>query len=353
MAEETTKKKRIGRPPGSKNKSKASERLNQPKQWNGCRCMCCGRMFNERKNNFSKTKSYWFKGNQNYLPWCKNCMNEMFEYYMKHYDGNCSKALERLSMMFDTYFSETLVEYSNNAPGQSIINTYVGRLNMSQFKDKTYDDVILEKESKEIADAIAEGVPPKGTKITPRMIKFWGPDLNENDYLFLDEHYKNLTTRLECKTATQEILFKRIAKAELNCENADATGDTKKIKEANDNLQNLMASANIKPNQTNDNSLAESNTFGMLIQKWEETGPITEPDPEWKDVDGIGKYFRVWVLGTLLNMFGLKNPYKEEYDKEIALYTAHKPEYQDDDDSSESIRDKIFGPESTSLVDGK
>lgn len=99
------------------------------------------------------------------------------------------------------------------------------------------------------------------------MRNFWGAGLDEQDYLFLDNHYQNLITRHECKTAAQEILFKRIAKGELNCEKADATGDTKKIKEANDNLQNLMGSAQIKPNQTNDNALAETNTFGTLIQK--------------------------------------------------------------------------------------
>ncbi len=153
-----------------------------------------------------------------------------------------------------------------------------------------------------------------------------------------------MITRHECKTAAQEILFKRIAKAELNCEKADATGDTKKIKEANDNLQNLMGSAQIKPNQTNDNTLAETNTFGTLIQKWEEEEPIPEPSPEWQDVDGIGKYFRVWVLGTLLKMFNLPNPYQDEFDKEMERYTAHKPESVEDDVADTSLREAIFGP---------
>lgn len=154
-----------------------------------------------------------------------------------------------------------------------------------------------------------------------------------------------MITRHECKTAAQELLFKRIAKALLNCEKADATGDTKKIKEANDNLQNLMGSAQIKPNQTNDNALAETNTFGTLIQKWEDEEPIPEPAPEWQDVDGIGKYFRVWVLGSLLNMFHLPNPYQAEFDEEMEKYTAHKPELQSEDSEDENIRKKIFGIE--------
>ena len=175
------------------------------------------------------------------------------------------------------------------------------------------------------------------------MIRFWGDGFDERDYLFLEDHYQNLITRQECKTVSQETLFKQIAKAELNSEKAYATGDTKKIKEATDNLLNLMTSANVKPNQTNDNALAESNTFGTLIQKWEEEEPIPEPAPEWQDVDGIGKYFRVWVLGTLLKMFNLPNPYQEEFDKEMERYTAHKPETNEDDATDTSLRETIFG----------
>lgn len=342
---EDQNKRGPGRPPGSKNKPKAKT-AKMPQQWNGGRCVCCGKIFNQRVNNFSKSRSYWFHGNNGFLPWCKECMGKMFEYYLKKYNGDNRAALERMAMMFDLYYCEDLVEYSDRMTKggiNNLINMYMGRVNMHQYEGKTYDDVIDNYKR----ESISNGEAPEKSKVTSKMIKFWGPNLDESDYLYLDEHYKNLTARLECKTVTQEILFKRIAKAELNCEKAELTGDTKKIKEANDNLQNLMGSANIKPNQTNDNSLAETNTFGTLIQKWEETEPISDPDPEWADVDGIGKFFRVWVLGTILNMFGLKNPYKEEYDIEMERYTAHKPEYEDDSDSVETIRDKIFGPEST------
>lgn len=104
-----------------------------------------------------------------------------------------------------------------------------------------------------------------------------------------------------------------------------------------------MGSAQIKPNQTNDNALAETNTFGTLIQKQEEEEPIPEPSPEWQDVDNIGKYFRVQVLGTLLKMFNLKNPYQDEFDEEFERYTAHKPETNEDDATDTSLRETIFG----------
>lgn len=317
---------------------KKPPRIKVPASWSGGKCMCCGKIYDVRKGNFSKTQSQWFMGNDGYLPWCNECREQMFDFYAKKYNDE-DEAIDRLAMMFDTYVDDKILEASDHAQTYTPkINTYMGRLNMKQHAGKSYDDVIDRKKK----EALAAGR-VANTKVTQKMRNFWGAGLDEQDYLFLDDHYQNLITRHECKTAAQEILFKRIAKGELNCEKADATGDTKKIKEANDNLQNLMGSAQIKPNQTNDNALAETNTFGTLIQKWEEEEPIPEPAPEWQDVDGIGKYFRVWVLGTLLKMFHLKNPYQDEYDEEMEKWTAHKPESMEDDSADTSLRETIFG----------
>lgn len=318
---------------------KKQPRIKVPPSWSGGKCMCCGKIYDVRKGNFSKTKSQWYMGNDGYLPWCNECREKMFEFYVKKYNDE-DEAIDRLAMMFDTYVNDKLLDASEHSVASALkINTYMGRLNIRQYADKSYDDVIDQKKK----NALAAG-DTKGTKVTQKMIRFWGDGFDERDYLFLEDHYQNWITRQECKTVSQETLFKQIAKAELNSEKAYATGDTKKIKEATDNLLNLMTSANVKPNQTNDNALAESNTFGTLIQKWEEEEPIPEPAPEWQDVDGIGKYFRVWVLGTLLKMFNLPNPYQEEFDKEMERYTAHKPSTTEDDSADGSLRETIFGP---------
>ena len=317
---------------------KKQPRIKVPPSWSGGKCMCCGKIYDVRKGNFSKTKSQWYMGNDGYLPWCNECREKMFEFYAKKYNDE-DEAIDRLAMMFDTYVNDKLLDASEHSVASALkINTYMGRLNIRQYADKSYDDVIDQRKK----DALAAGK-TGNTKVTQKMIKFWGGGFDEQDYLFLEDHYQNWITRQECKTVSQETLFKQIAKAELNSEKAYATGDTKKIKEATDNLLNLMTSANVKPNQTNDNTLAESNTFGTLIQKWEEEEPIPEPAPEWQDVDGIGKYFRVWVLGTLLKMFNLPNPYQEEFDKEMERYTAHKPMTTEDDSADGSLRETIFG----------
>lgn len=315
-------------------------RVQVPPTWAGCRCVMCGKIYNTRVHNFLKTQSHWFKGNDGFLPFCKECTQEMFSFYVKKYGGDEDEAIKRLCMFFDMYYNENLLEYADHRTANADkFSMYTSRANMHQYIGKTFDDYFDEERKM----SLANGDTSK-SKVTAKMLKFWGDGYEENEYIKLQDEYDELKARHECKTRAQELLFKQIAYAILNCERANKTGDTKKIKEANDNLQSLMGSANIKPIQTNDNALAETNTFGTLIDKWETTKPIPDPAPEWSDVDGIGHYFRTWVLGTILNMFKIKNPYQEEYERDIEKYTAHKPEYDEDDESSgETIRAKIFG----------
>lgn len=49
------------------------------------------------------------------------------------------------------------------------------------------------------------------------------------------------------------------------------------------------------------------------------------------------------MLGTLLKMFNLKNPYQDEFDEEFERYTARKPETNEDDATDTSLRETIFG----------
>ena len=77
--------------------------------------------------------------------------------------------------------------------------------------------------------------------------------------------------------------------------------------------------------------LADQNTFGTLIQKWENERPIPQPDPEFEDVDGIRRYVGAYFLGHLCKMMGIKNRYSAIYEEEMAKYTVEKPSYEQDE----------------------
>ena len=74
----------------------------------------------------------------------------------------------------------------------------------------------------------------------------------------------------------------------------------------------------------------ENDTFGTLIQRWEEEEPIPEPDEKWRDADGIKKYISTWFFGHLAKMFKVENDWSAEYEKALEPYTAHPPSYDGD-----------------------
>ena len=160
---------------------------------------------------------------------------------------------------------------------------------------------------------------------------------------YLQRQYADWTRRHVRQTKAQEELFKNICIVQL--EIRDATQAGRSTKDAMKTLQDLMDSANIKPKQQTDNSLVEQNTFGTLIQRWEQEKPIPEPSPEWRDVDNIGQYITVWFQGHLSKMFGFKNDDAAQYEEEVAKYTVEPPYYGDDslDDVNAPNSEAMFG----------
>ena len=94
--------------------------------------------------------------------------------------------------------------------------------------------------------------------------------------------------------------------------------------------------------QNNIDALSEAQTFGTLIQKYEEERPLPKIDPALEDTDNIGLLIDVFFRGHTSKMAGLKNRFSNIYEKVMKKYTVSMPEYDEDTDS-EIIFDKIFG----------
>lgn len=152
---------------------------------------------------------------------------------------------------------------------------------------------------------------------------FWGSGMSENQYVWLNNQWIEYNTRYEVDSLSMENLLIEICLTRLDIRDRRTKGQDvdKQLKTLND----LMTAANIKPVQETGAHSVEQETFGTLIKKWENERPIPEPDPAWKDVDNIGKYIRTFFLGHMARMFNKENPFKDEYDEEIAKYTVTPP----------------------------
>ena len=307
-------------------------------------CCCCGKKYVRQKGNFPFSNSPLFAGNGSYVPICKNCIDKYFITLTDFFSGNEEKAVDRMCQICDWYYNDDILAATRKiSADRSRIGAYPSKAQLPQNKAKgtTYLDTIKDRASVNINDLsdyeearedLAE------LKVRKKTISMFGMGYSTEQYKFLQEQFDDWIGRCECKTKAQEELFKNLCIAQLNIQIAQQTGG--KVKDAMDTFQSLLGSANLKPVQNNDNALADSQSFGTLIKKFEEEKPRPEPDPEWKDVDGIVKYITVYFLGHLCKMIGVKNSYARMYDEEMAKYRVEKPQYEGDD---EALFDSVFG----------
>lgn len=309
------------------------------------KCLNCKNEYVESK--FYSSDSEFYKGTGK-VPFCKSCIEDFYNYYYEKYKSEYhatpeKKAIKRLCMVFDVYYSDDAFNAALRAlektdKKMSIIASYMKLIHLSQYKGKSYENTFshdeYDKDNKSYDDVIKE------MDVEESVIEFFGVGFAEEDYKFLNKEYEDWTARHECKTKAQEEVFKDICFNRLQNLKALRMGeDTKDITAS---FQRLLDSGKLQPKQNAGDTTADNQTFGTLIDKWENTRPLPEIDEELKDVDRIGLYFDVFVRGHLSKMMGLKNGFSNLYTKFMKKYSVEKPEY-DDDENSEVLFDAIFG----------
>jgi hypothetical protein len=259
------------------------------------KCSCCGSEYSELNKNFSSTNMPLFK-DTGYYPVCKKCMDQFFYEMTDIYSGNEEQAIKHICQMMGVYFNSSPLAASKKiSQHRSRLSTYISKIQINPWIDRTYIDTLkdeFEENTGTIIETLDDVKDSKSAKL--KTVKFFGTGFADEDYQFLEDEYKDWTTRHECNTKAQEEICKQICYAQLDILKAKRTNQS--TKDLTRTLQDLLDTANLKPKQTKDNTLAEQNTFGTLIRKWENEKPIPEPDPEWRDVDGIVKYITVFFL---------------------------------------------------------
>lgn len=310
------------------------------------RCFNCKTEYVD--TNYYKTYSDFFI-NMGKLPYCKQCIEKFYQKYFEMYTNEgClnpeRKAIKRLCMAFDIYYREDVFNSSMNKIKNSNINIspmgqYMKTIQLSQYHDKTYENTITQEEKENfIADSISNISDSRN--VDEKTIKFFGVGFTDEDYEFLKEQYDDWTARHECNTKAQEEVFKRICFKQLEILKATRKGEETKNLDAT--FQNLLDTAKLQPKQNIGETTAENQTFGTLIDKWENERPLPEIDEELRDVDNIALYINIFFKGHLAKMMGIKNGMSNLYTKFMKKYTVEKPEY-DDDDNSDALFDAVFG----------
>lgn len=320
------------------------------------RCCMCGQEFTRQKGNFySGAKSMLWRGNGGYLPFCKSCCDILMESLTTFYSGNSEHALRHLCAMFDWYYDEqaSAMTRAQEQLTRSRLSLYPSKMCTRQVATRgtTYLDTLRDDYQKQqlISSYVQvnddEDDSEEEFQVTREMVRTWGKGFTNDEYEFLENQYCDWVTKHVCNTKSQEELFRNIALAQLDARRARERGG--KVSDALKALQDLMNSANILPRQTADNVLADTQTFGTLLKKYEETDPIPEPEERWRDVDGIRRYMNTWYRGGLAKALKINNENVRLYDEavsEMDKYTVSPPNRESESGTNDaSIFDDAGG----------
>ena len=309
-------------------------------------CFYCGKEYVE--TNFYNSNSEFYS-NIGKIPHCKQCIEKLYQQYFEKYTNEgClapeKKAVQRLCMVFDIYYSDDAYNAAINSATKREINispmgAYMKMIQLQQYKNKSYENTIYEAEQETFAMASIADLSSEIT-VDQKTIDFFGSGFTDEDYKYLKREYDDWTARHECQTKAQEEVIKDICFNRL--QNLKALRRGEDTKDITASFQKMLDAGKLQPKQNAGDTTSDSQTFGTLIDKWENERPLPEIDEELKDVDKIGAYMDIFYRGHLSKMMGLKNGLSNLYTKFMQKYTVNKPEYKDEE-NSEVVFDAIFG----------
>lgn len=280
-----------------------------------------------------------------YFPICKKCIMAMIEQRDKKNDEpnetkeSVKRVLHLMDLPYINSFYESCVKDATDGMKEknrrSPFATYITAIkSLPQYRNLNWSSSEFEEFSDE--------TPNSNRKPRKEIIKLFGSGFNNEDYLYLQDQYDEWRSRSQVDSKSQETYVVRICFKLLDIWKAQKAG--KETDKLDKSLNELMSAANLQPRQNVGNASTDNLTWGQLIEKLEQTEPITEPKDEFKDADGIIKYIDIFFKGHLAKMMGLKNGYSHNYDNYMKKYIVTKPEYNEDE-GSEAIFDALFGKE--------
>ena len=305
-------------------------------------CPKCGK-WKTAKAFYSSTETV--DGIEHYA--CKECLLDLCTDVSK--DGirtdNREKTIETFRRL-DWYFSDkdykAQLESLAEGVGEKIRSTAAQQFivmvrSLPQYRNLHYSDSEFDIDD-------LDNNTEESTRIVQKTLKSakkrFGNNYNKEELMFLENEYQDWVSRNECSQKAQELTFENLSILKLMKRNALKKGLS--TKDIDKSYQDWLDTGNLKPKQNTLDTFSDAQTMGTLIQKYEETRPLPDIDPELSDVDKIGLYIDAFYRGHASKMLGLKNRFSNIYEKVMSKYAVKPPSYDEESDS-EILFDKIFG----------
>lgn len=322
-------------------------------------CLCCGKKYDSETYYASDSLQYKAYGK---IPYCKDCIDRMYQGYLEkfkelQFTSPDRRATQRLCMVLDIYYDDKIFDsvekeykrdiekFQNN--DLKFIFYYIKQLKMYQYRAKNYNSTIeneykLAQTQKGLLSIFNKEDEQQQEKVS-EAVKIFGSGLkSDDDYLFLMEQYEDWTSRHECKTKSQEEIFKAICFNRLKAHKANILGED--TKDLDRTFKDLLDTGKLQPKQNKESIVADKMRMGEMISIWENTikKPIPQATGHLADIDHIGEIDGFMRGHTIVSVGESPNSYSEVYQKVMKQFTVNRPEYTDNYDSDEAF-DKVVG----------
>ena len=280
-------------------------------------CCQCNRKFSSL-NQFYKSYSGLYSAT-GYLPICKSCFGELFNLYIEKYKST-RKAMQRLCMAFDLYYNDSLFDICAEKE-ETLVGNYIKRLNMLQYKGKTFDTTLDEGfvfsdirtvkkhiEQKPKEEPVKEEVKEEVIEVDPHDIEKWGLGLEPIDYEILNTHYKFLINANPNCDSNQEIFIQDLCYTKMQQMKAVREGRVDDYNKLTDSYRKSFKEAGLKT--VRESAVNEEFTIGVTGETIEKYTPAEyyKNKELYRDYDNIGGYIERFLLRPLRNlMYGSKD----------------------------------------------
>ena len=239
-----------------------------------------------------------------HLPICKECLKRLYKRYLVEYLSR-EQAMQRVCMSFDIYYNPQLFE-NCSYDDQKLIGTYLRRVNLGQYKNKTFDNTIQEgfviprpeKTLQQPDSAEAEEEKP----VDKRFIERWGSGLSFLDYQELEKHYLYLKDANPNCDSNQEIFINDLCYSKMQQMKAIREGDVDAYNKLTELYRKTFQQAGLKT--TREKGTSDGFTMGVTIDAIEKFTPAEyyKDKKLYRDFDGIGEYIERFMLRPLRNL---------------------------------------------------
>lgn len=267
------------------------------------KCSCCNKEKDTVEGFYMASDDFVHSDGRVHI--CKTCFISKVDY------DNPTTLIEMLRRI-DKPFIVSLYEsaFSNKNP----IGEYMKNIAMPQWNGKSYIDSQFSKElnsfavksSIELIDS-DDGIESDGEEL----LRKWGK-FNKEDYIYLENFYKEYRNSYATDTPVQINLYKNIARVQLQAEKAFASSDIKQYKELMELSSKMHNDGNIKPIQnTGANDDRGLSTYGLWIKEVEKEEPCEyfENKPLYEDYDSFKKYWEKWFIRPFKNIFNISKDF--------------------------------------------